>query len=185
MINDAEALKAYVEKILAYEMAIDGDNTPLAKLLTLVGRHLTGRRLGCRMRRSVYSDSGVKGCFYPTPRNGGVIDIIPGQSITEIYRKFLHESGHGKHHYKVVEENEFVLMEPGSFESAPPVINMALSAEVRAELEREELEANEQRDAWDAYASDPARLRSVGYDPRNPDYPIEFYKLHVLAYWHE
>ena len=185
MISAAEqaSITDYVEEALAYERIIhDGDDSPLAKLLSLVACHLTGGlRVGVRLRKSVHAAGGVLGCMYPTPRGGAVIDLDPDRPLAEIYLTFLHEVAHAKLHYPVVEKNELVFMDPGSYENPTTLNNPWLPEEVKNERLRNEAEADAQADAWDAYASDPGRLREVGWDWSDPDYPIEFHKLHVLT----
>ena len=184
-LTEAEKSKieAYVKKILSYERIIhDGDDSPLAKLLSLVACHLTGGlRIGVRLRKTVRAAGGVLGCMYPTPRGGAVIDLDPDRPLAEMYLTFLHEVAHAKLHYPVVEENKLVFMDPESYEYPTMRNNPWLPEEVKNDRLRNEVEADDQAARWDEYASEPDRLRSVGYDPRNPDYPIEFHKLHVLS----
>ena len=180
--DERAAVDAHVKKVLAYERAIEEDQTPLAKLLTLVGRHLTGRRVGVRLRKSVYADSDVVGTYYCTPRGGGIIDLAPSRPLPEIYMTFLHECGHLKHHYfDVGEDYPFALMDPQSYKVTPPAKRTDLSAEARSEILREEAEADDQAAKWDAYASALGRLEGVGWNASAADGPIEFFKLHVLA----
>ena len=55
-----------------------------------------------------------------------------------------------------------------------------LSAEAMRQAIKREAEADEQADRWDTWASDPDRLREVGYHPGS-DVPLEYFKLHVLS----
>ena len=184
-MNETEALKAdvqaHVEKVLAYERACEGDQTPLAKLLTIVGRHLTAKRLGVRLRESIYGGSNAWGTAYNLPGNRAVIDVDPGLPLAQTYETFLHEVAHIKLHYRVVDDNEYFAMEPGSYKVAPPSSNPNFSDEARAAVLRNEAEADNQAAKWDLWASDPARLSQVGWDCSDPDYPIEFHKLHALT----
>ena len=179
--DEKSKISAYVKKILSYERASEGDQTPLAKLLTLVGRHLTGgRQMGVRLRRSIYPGD-IWGTAYNLPGGRAVIDVDPDRSLAIIYETFLHEVAHIKHHYREVEDNPYFAMEPGTYKVAPPSRNTDFSTEARSAALRNEAEADAQAARWDDFASDPDRLRSVGYDWSDPDYPIEIHKLHALS----
>jgi len=182
--NEAAALKAditaHVLKVLAFERASEGDQTPLAQALTLVGRHLTGRKMGVRLRRSIYPGD-IWGTAYNLPGNRAVIDVDPDRSLAIIFETFLHETAHIKLHYFDVEDNPYFAMEPGTYKVAPPSRNTDFSTEARSAALRNEAEADAQAARWDDFASDPDRLRSVGYDWSDPDYPIEIHKLHALS----
>ena len=166
-----------VDKAIKEQLAMYDDD-PRARLYSLVGSHLTGLKVYARLRKSIYVDSDVVGTYTCVPRGRAVIDLDPDRSLAEIYKSFLHECGHIRHHYFDVENNEFIFMDPGSYQITPAVKDPGLSAEVRRCVVQREAEANDQADKWDAWASDADRLRAAGY---HPDDPIEFYKLKALS----
>ena len=166
-----------VDKAIKEQLAMYDDD-PRARLYSLVGSHLTGLKVYARLRKSIYVDSDVVGTYTCVPRGRAVIDLDPDRSLAEIYKSFLHECGHIRHHYFDVENNEFIFMDPGSYQITPAVKDPGLSAEVRRGVAKREAEANDQADCWDTWASDPDRLAEVGY---SDVHPVEFYKLHVLS----
>ena len=169
--------KKQIDQAVKEEFAMR-DHDPLAKLFSMVGSHLTGREVFVRLRKSIYADSAVVGTYTCIPRGRAVVDLDPDRSLAAIYKSFLHECGHIRHHYREAENNDFIFMDPGSYRVTPAVKDPGLSAEVRRKVVKREAEADEQADRWDTWASDPNRLRDAGY---HPDDPIEFYKLKVLA----
>jgi hypothetical protein len=166
MVEEVE-WKKMVDKAVKEQFAMH-DDTPLAKLFSLVGSHLTGLKVYARLREPYRK--ACRGMMLPSGNGRVTIDINPSQDLAGQYMTFLHEVAHVRHHFYDINTGS-VLTEPGSVEvdyskySEPSVI-------------KEEEQANEQARVWDAWASDPVRLREVGY---HPDDPIELYKLKALS----
>ena len=176
--EDTELLQM-IKKSVKVQLALMDDD-PLARLCSAVGSHLTGREVFVRLRKSIYADVDVRATYTCIPRGRAVIDLDPERPLAAIYKSFLHECGHIRHHYLEAENNEFILMGPGSYRVTPAVKDPGLSAEVMRKVVQREKEANDQADKWDRWASDPVRLAEVGYHAGSDD-PIEFYKLKVLS----
>ena len=176
-IDEKAEFEQMVKKSVKVQLALR-DDTLLARLCSAVGSHLTGREVFVRLRKSIYADSDVVGTYTCIPRGRAVIDLDPDRSLAEIYKSFLHECGHVRHHYLEAENNKFILMDPKSYRVTPAVKDPGLSAEAMRKVVQREKEATAQADRWDDWASDPDRLAGVGY----PDgKPVEFSKLQVLS----
>ena len=136
------------------------DDTPLARLYSLIASHLSERQASVRLR----DPSGVKsgGDMMPGPNGKVCIDLEPGLDPDLQFEVFLHECAHAKLHYKSdVEQWVFmagITMQPRSMASPPGRLEDPRVAQ-------EEKEAADLGGVWNRWATknmDPSLPPVIG-----------------------